>query len=87
MSRRNARCINQGDLALSQIELGYQYFAIGEREKAQMHLTEAIASLREFGDIDTKDYKQIRHSQLQEQLANLSVQLHQYEQAYQHMKI
>jgi hypothetical protein len=82
-----ARCLTQYDLAQSHIELAYKYMAIRKRKQAQMHLTEALALYHECHDENIRDYKAIRHSQLQEQLADRLVELHQYGKAYQYMKM
>jgi hypothetical protein len=83
----NARCASQYDLMQSHIELAYKYLAIRKRKTAQIHLTEVLAIYHECGDENVKDYKSIKNSQLQEQLPDLSVELHQYEKAYQYMKM
>jgi hypothetical protein len=82
-----ARCLTQYDLAQSHIELAYKYMAIRKRKQAQMHLTEALALYHECHDENIRNYKAIRHSQLQEQLADRLVELHQYGKAYQYMKM
>jgi hypothetical protein len=86
-AHKKVRCVNQWDLGQSQVELAYKYLAIGERETAMMHLSEALVSYREFDFADIKDYKGIRHSQLQEKLADVSVQSHRYEEAYEYIKV
>lgn len=60
---------------------------MGECEVAQTYLAAAMASLREFDDMNINDYRKIKHWQLQEQLADLSVRTDQYEKAYQYIKM
>jgi tetratricopeptide (TPR) repeat protein len=85
--QKRVRCVNQWDLGQCQVELAYKYLAIGEREAAMIRLSEALVSYCEFDFVDIKDYKAIRHSQLQEKLADVSVQSHRYKEAYEYIKM
>ncbi|CAF2645663.1 unnamed protein product [Rotaria sp. Silwood2] len=87
MFRENMRCISQYDLARSHIELADKYMAIRQHAKARMHLRLVLAIYRKCSDINVQDYVDIKHSQLQEKLADLAVELHQYNKAYQFIKM
>ena len=88
IDRINAKYINQGDLAQSHIQLAFLYLATNQYEKAFISLTESLALLKEFGGhFILQNFKQIKHYQLQEQLAYRAIKLDQYDQAYEHLNL
>jgi hypothetical protein len=81
------RCVSQYDLAQSHVELSYKYMAIRKHNIAQMYLQEALLLFFGRHDAKLRNNKAIKHSQLHEQLADLSVELHQYNKGYQYIKM